>query len=123
MSVKGAFTDFHIDFGGSSVWYVLSNTHTHTHTHTHTYMCICMYFDRILHHCQGTSTKDRRLTSVCFAACRYHIVSGEKVFWFAAPTEHNLKVYEELNASDRPLHQLFGDPNVGALEVGGRQFN
>ena len=44
MSVAGCYTDFHIDMGGSSVW--------------------------------------------------YHILSGEKIFWLVAPTEHNLRVYQ-----------------------------
>ena len=46
MSVKDSYTDFHVDFGGTSVWYHILRVsqyippppppHTHTHTHTHT---------------------------------------------------------------------------------------
>ena len=56
MGVKDSYTDFHVDFGGTSVWYhvlwvrllffqcthshtlthTLSHPHTHSHTHSHT---------------------------------------------------------------------------------------
>lgn len=49
MGVQSCYTDFHIDFGGSSVF--------------------------------------------------YHILSGEKIFYFVEPTRANLKAYEEWSSS------------------------
>ena len=59
MSVQDSYTDFHVDFGGTSVWYHVlrvrphtitpSHLHTHTtitlphpHTLSHFHMCTCM---------------------------------------------------------------------------------
>lgn len=59
MSVKNSFTDFHIDFGGTSVF--------------------------------------------------YHILSGEKIFYFIRPTEENLKRYASWSSSDDQSLRFFGD--------------
>ena len=59
MSVGGCFTDWHIDFGGSSVW--------------------------------------------------YHLVRGMKFFFFAPPTESNLRRYEAWANSDTQAVQFIGD--------------
>tara|TARA_B110000208_G_scaffold190784_1_gene255621 strand:- start:778 stop:2766 length:1989 start_codon:yes stop_codon:yes gene_type:complete len=59
MSVGGCFTDWHVDFGGSSVW--------------------------------------------------YHLVRGCKFFFFAPPTEHNLKVYETWSTTDEQTTTFLGD--------------
>lgn len=59
MSVAGCYTDFHIDMGGTSVW--------------------------------------------------YHILRGQKVFWFIEPTEENLKLYENWTLSAKQSDVFFGD--------------
>ncbi|ORY03104.1 Clavaminate synthase-like protein [Basidiobolus meristosporus CBS 931.73] len=59
MSVKDSFTDFHIDFGGSSVF--------------------------------------------------YHILSGEKVFYFIEPTQSNLRKYEKWSSSADQATTFLGD--------------
>ena len=53
MSVEGSFTDFHIDFGGTSVW--------------------------------------------------YHVLHGAKRFYFIAPTEANLSIYQVRAPSRRSV--------------------
>ncbi|XP_028408036.1 lysine-specific demethylase 7B-like isoform X2 [Dendronephthya gigantea] len=59
MGVKDSYTDFHVDFGGSSVW--------------------------------------------------YHVLWGEKVFYFAEPTETNLNLYEKWTASSNQSEMFFAD--------------
>ncbi|KAF2005852.1 hypothetical protein P154DRAFT_518104 [Amniculicola lignicola CBS 123094] len=59
MSVADCYTDFHIDFGGSSVY--------------------------------------------------YHIIKGQKTFFFIAPTKQNLKKYEDWCLSPRQSHDFLGD--------------
>ncbi|KAK7249344.1 demethylase [Aureococcus anophagefferens] len=66
MSAGGSFTDWHVDMGGSSVW--------------------------------------------------YHVVSGEKRFWCAAPTEENLGAYARWISSRDQSATWFGDC-VGADQV------
>eukprot|EP01135_Chromosphaera_perkinsii_P001669 Nk52_evm46s208 gene=Nk52_evmTU46s208 len=58
MSAAGCYTDFHIDFGGSSVW--------------------------------------------------YHVVEGEKIFYFIPPTPENLKKFGEWNTHPRQHERFFG---------------
>jgi len=59
MSVANCFTDFHIDFGGTSVF--------------------------------------------------YHVMSGEKVFYFIPPTQRNLKTYEKWGQSPEQGETFLGD--------------
>ncbi|KAK9702776.1 JmjC domain-containing histone demethylation protein 1, variant 2 [Basidiobolus ranarum] len=59
MSVKDSFTDFHIDFGGSSVF--------------------------------------------------YHILSGEKIFYFIEPSQSNLRKYEKWSSSVDQATTFLGD--------------
>ncbi|CAH0562106.1 unnamed protein product [Brassicogethes aeneus] len=59
MSVKGSYTDFHIDFGGTSVW--------------------------------------------------YHILRGEKIFYFVSPTMANLTLYQQWMTSTNQSETFFGD--------------
>ncbi|CAH1784410.1 unnamed protein product [Owenia fusiformis] len=59
MGVKDSFTDFHIDFGGTSVW--------------------------------------------------YHVLWGEKVFYFVRPTPTNLELYENWVSSPNQSETFFGD--------------
>ncbi|KAI9011383.1 hypothetical protein BC832DRAFT_343750 [Gaertneriomyces semiglobifer] len=68
MSVKDSYTDFHIDFGGSSVF--------------------------------------------------YHLLSGEKVFYFIEPTKANLKKYEKWSSSPEQGDVFLADEiKGGAVEV------
>ncbi|XP_022901200.2 lysine-specific demethylase 7B-like isoform X1 [Onthophagus taurus] len=59
MSVKDAYTDFHIDFGGTSVW--------------------------------------------------YHVVWGEKIFYFIKPTPANLTLYQQWMTATNQSETFFGD--------------
>ncbi|XP_046841097.1 lysine-specific demethylase 7A-like [Xenia sp. Carnegie-2017] len=59
MGVENAYTDFHVDFGGSSVW--------------------------------------------------YHLLWGEKIFYFVEPTETNLKLFEKWSASSNQSEMFFAD--------------
>lgn len=59
MSVKDSYTDFHIDFGGTSVW--------------------------------------------------YHILRGEKIFYFIRPTTANLTLYQQWMTSSTQNETFFGD--------------
>ncbi|KAL8611260.1 hypothetical protein ACOMHN_013691 [Nucella lapillus] len=59
MGVKDSYTDFHIDFGGTSVW--------------------------------------------------YHVLKGEKVFFFVEPTEENLRLFEVWESSSKQTQTFFGD--------------
>lgn len=59
MSVKDSYTDFHIDFGGTSVW--------------------------------------------------YHILRGEKIFYFIRPTPANLTLYQHWMTSSTQSETFFGD--------------
>lgn len=59
MSVGNCYTDFHIDFGGTSVF--------------------------------------------------YHVISGEKVFYFIPPTEENLRKYEKWSSSPDQSSTFLGD--------------
>lgn len=64
MSVKDSYTDFHIDFGGTSVW--------------------------------------------------YHVLRGEKIFYFIRPTAANLTLYQQWMTSSNQSETFFGD-QVGCL--------
>lgn len=53
MSVKGCYTDFHIDFGGTSVWYhilkgskvfILGFSQCSYHKYLHYYLFVFIYF-------------------------------------------------------------------------------
>ncbi|CAH1955521.1 unnamed protein product [Acanthoscelides obtectus] len=59
MSVKDSYTDFHIDFGGTSVW--------------------------------------------------YHVLHGEKIFYFVKPTPANLTLYTQWMTSTNQSETFFGD--------------
>ena len=59
MSVRQCYTDFHIDFGGTSVF--------------------------------------------------YHVLSGQKVFYFIRPTEENLRKYEKWSSSPNQSETFLGD--------------
>ncbi|KAF5283043.1 hypothetical protein FQR65_LT14104 [Abscondita terminalis] len=59
ISVKDSYTDFHVDFGGSSVW--------------------------------------------------YHILRGEKIFYFIKPTPANLTLYQQWMTSTNQSETFFGD--------------
>lgn len=59
MSVKDSYTDFHIDFGGTSVW--------------------------------------------------YHVLRGEKIFYFIKPTTANLTLYQQWMTSSNQSETFFGD--------------
>ncbi|VEN33490.1 unnamed protein product [Callosobruchus maculatus] len=59
MSVKDSYTDFHIDFGGTSVW--------------------------------------------------YHVLRGEKIFYFVKPTPANLTLYTQWMTSTNQSETFFGD--------------
>ncbi|KAL1492649.1 hypothetical protein ABEB36_010877 [Hypothenemus hampei] len=59
MSVKDSYTDFHIDFGGTSVW--------------------------------------------------YHVLRGEKIFFFVKPTSANLTLYSQWMTSSNQSETFFGD--------------
>ncbi|KAJ3217401.1 JmjC domain-containing histone demethylation protein 1 [Dinochytrium kinnereticum] len=67
MSVKDCFTDFHIDFGGSSVF--------------------------------------------------YHLLSGEKIFYFIRPTAVNLKKYEKWSSSPDQNRIFLADEVKECVEV------
>ncbi|KAK5639176.1 hypothetical protein RI129_011668 [Pyrocoelia pectoralis] len=59
MSVKDSYTDFHVDFGGTSVW--------------------------------------------------YHVLRGEKIFYFIRPTPANLTLYQQWMTSSNQSETFFGD--------------
>lgn len=59
MSVKDSYTDFHIDFGGTSVW--------------------------------------------------YHVLRGEKIFYFIRPTPANLTLYQQWMTSSTQNETFFAD--------------
>ncbi|KRT83807.1 PHD finger motif containing protein [Oryctes borbonicus] len=59
MSVKDSYTDFHVDFGGTSVW--------------------------------------------------YHVLRGEKIFYFIKPTPANLTLYQQWMTSSNQSETFFGD--------------
>jgi hypothetical protein len=59
MGVKDSYTDFHIDFGGTSVF--------------------------------------------------YHIISGEKIFYFIEPSERNLKIYSDWSSNPDQSDVFLGD--------------
>ncbi|XP_060515940.1 histone lysine demethylase PHF8-like [Cylas formicarius] len=59
MSIKDSYTDFHIDFGGTSVW--------------------------------------------------YHVLKGEKIFFFVKPTPANLTLYSQWMTSTNQSETFFGD--------------
>lgn len=65
MSVKDSYTDFHIDFGGTSVW--------------------------------------------------YHVLRGEKVFFFVKPTPANLTLYSQWMTSTNQSETFFGDQVTSSL--------
>ncbi|KAI8814877.1 hypothetical protein BJ742DRAFT_784730 [Cladochytrium replicatum] len=67
MSVKDSYTDFHIDFGGSSVF--------------------------------------------------YHIIKGEKIFYFMPPTPKNLKKFEKWSSSPDQSQRFLGDETDECYEV------
>jgi hypothetical protein len=67
MSVKNSFTDFHVDFGGTSVF--------------------------------------------------YHIISGEKIFYFIRPTPENLRRYAIWSSSDDQSLRFFGDEVEDCYQV------
>ena len=67
MSVKNSYTDFHVDFGGTSVF--------------------------------------------------YHVLSGEKIFYFVEPTKVNLKKYKNWSSSPDQSSRFLGDEVAECIEV------
>lgn len=39
----------------------------------------------------------------------YHVVHGEKIFFFCPPTQHNLDAYAKWTTSNNQSHVFFGD--------------
>ena len=82
MSPAGSFTDFHIDFGGSSVWYVHPKCTLNPKPRAH----------------------PPYVHPTC--PCRYHVVYGRKVFLLVEPTCANLAMYEAWASSELQVGSL-----------------
>ena len=97
MGVEDSYTDFHVDFGGTSVWYhVLRVCMTaHVHVTVQCSECRCIVLTASL--CKQTYTHTHT-----------HI-QGEKVFYLIPPTEENLIRYEEWVMSSNQSEVFFGD--------------
>jgi F-box/leucine-rich repeat protein 10/11 len=87
MSVEGCYTDFHIDFGGSSVWY---------------------------HILWGAKVRNQSLT-IAPDISHPHIASRNapppsllQIFWLVEPTEANLKLFERWSKGSQDA-VFFGD--------------
>lgn len=81
MSVKGCYTDFHIDFGGTSVWY-------HILRGCKVKFLLVFYQNTYLN-----------LKKYIFF----------QVFWLIPPTEQNIKLYEQWILSGKQGDIFFGD--------------
>ncbi|PRD23969.1 UNVERIFIED_CONTAM: kdm7a [Trichonephila clavipes] len=94
MSAQDSYTDFHIDFGGTSVWY------------------------HILRFCKNNYFKGKKFEMKClfidkwkmdFGRERFFIFLGEKIFFLIQPTPANLALYEHWMASSNQSETFFGD--------------
>lgn len=84
MSVKGCYTDFHIDFGGTSVWYhILKGGKVSNPSLKYSTFC---------------SFNEMRVNEINF-----------QVFWLIPPTEHNIQLYEQWVLSGKQGDIFFGD--------------
>lgn len=86
MGVKDSYTDFHIDFGGTSVWYHV--------------LWVSVG--------QGTFRPDSA-NSAALTASLSSVVQGEKVFYLIKPTPENLALYEAWSSSPNQSEVFFGD--------------
>lgn len=78
MSVAGCYTDFHIDFGGTSVWYHI--------------------------------IRGRKVSKIdCYYPDLKLFRNVWQIFWLIAPTDSNLKKYEEWTLSGKQSDTFFGD--------------
>ena len=89
MSVKDSYTDFHIDFGGTSVWYHVIKVRLSWH--------LCL---------------QRKLLLPCFYLMfpPFPLLpsKGEKVFYLIPPTEMNMLLYEQWVSSANQSEIFFG---------------
>jgi len=91
--MAGSYTDFHIDFGGTSVWFMPPSLLSSI----------------------SLSITARQLSPVINQSSpllffyRYHVVTGRKRFFLVAPTSANLQAYEKWTTSAAQDHTFFGD--------------
>ena len=111
MGVAGAWTDFHVDFAGTSVWYHVvkaspqahANTHTHAHAHAHTHAHTLLLASNVS--VGADILLWLRLTKPPAGA----LPQGQKVFYFVEPTKDTLRAYEEWSSSAKQSETFFGD--------------
>ena len=84
MSVRGSYTDFHVDFGGTSVWY---------HIVAGAKVVKVVVFCRNAQH----STLNTAFTPVL------------QVFWLIPPTEENLSKFVKWTLAGKQSDVFFGD--------------
>ena len=108
--LKGSYTDFHIDFGGTSVWceyiyslykfkhtYIITYLYIHTdkstyiHPHIHTYVLstyIYIHCYVSMHAKVHTYMHTLILNTIYIILFyqRYHVVTGQKIFYLIEPT-------------------------------------
>lgn len=95
MGVKDSYTDFHIDFGGTSVWYHVLWVSV---ARRHAAQTIAT---------ENVSTGFRRAAHLTVSLSS--TVQGEKVFYLIKPTPDNLALYEAWSSSPNQSEVFFGD--------------
>jgi hypothetical protein len=97
LSVSGCFMDFHVDFGGSSVWYHVLRFLAHLRT---------LLFSELQVRCVSIRVLNVMLLGY---------VSGSKVFLLVPPTKANLMAFEEWSSSDRQASTFFPSSSASGL--------
>jgi hypothetical protein len=103
MSVANCYTDFHIDFGGSSVWY-------HVVRYAHVLALLCQIWDLVAPNmCTYITYFSLELQFFCVILKCGVVCSGRKVFLLVPPSKGNLLMFEEWASSKNqvPIFFLF----------------
>ncbi|RYG48141.1 hypothetical protein EON67_07880, partial [archaeon] len=95
MSAAGAWTDFHVDFGGTSVWY-----HVHTGSWSQRWRTALTSVLRAAWHNPPNACTHAHVRFGC---------AGEKVFLFIEPTDENLAAYAAWASSPNQSSIFFSE--------------
>lgn len=93
MSVEGCYTDFHIDFGGTSVWY---------HILRGSKVGLEMDLELSRHVSHPHTSREESVCVSCVLVCF-------QVFWLIPPTPQNLELYENWVLSGKQGDVFLGD--------------
>lgn len=97
IGVENSYTDFHIDFGGTSVWYHVLWV-SRSRSSALTIFSLLIFWGRWCMHIVNH-----------FYICTHITPQGEKVFYLIKPTPANLALYQRWMKANNQSEMFFGD--------------